>query len=90
MSNRSILVDSLAEAQGLSKRAADDLLVSLTNLLVDHLTTHGEAVLPGFGRFRLETRAARKGHNPKTGEPIDIAEKQVVKFKVFPSTDVGA
>jgi len=41
----------------------------------------GEDVsLPGFGKFKITTRAARKGHNPQTGKKIDIPEKQVVKF----------
>ena len=28
--------------------------------------------LPGFGTFKLNFRAARKGRNPATGEEIDI------------------
>lgn len=34
-----------------------------------------------FGTFKLKTRPARKGRNPKTGETIDIEEKQVITFK---------
>lgn len=86
MSTRNTLVEKIATEIGSSKKDADDLLVVITKALKDQLTTEGQTVLPGFGRFKLVTRAARKGHNPKTGEPIDIAAKEVVKFNTFPST----
>jgi DNA-binding protein HU-beta len=41
----------------------------------------GESVtLVGFGTFSVTKRAARKGRNPQTGEPIKIAAKKVPKF----------
>ena len=41
----------------------------------------GESVtLVGFGTFSVSKRAARKGRNPQTGEPIKIAARKVPKF----------
>ncbi len=41
----------------------------------------GETViLPGLGTFKVATRAARKGRNPRTGEAIQIAASKTVKF----------
>ena len=37
--------------------------------------------LVGFGTFSVSKRAARKGRNPQTGKEINIAAKNVVKFK---------
>lgn len=34
----------------------------------------------GFGTFKLTSRKARKGRNPKTGEPIDIAASKTPSF----------
>ena len=34
----------------------------------------------GFGTFKLTHRKARKGRNPKTGEPIDIAASNSPSF----------
>jgi len=34
----------------------------------------------GFGSFKLVKRAARKGHNPRTGAEINIPESTAVKF----------
>ncbi len=42
----------------------------------------GERVsFPGFGTFYVSERRARTGRNPRTGETIQIAAKNVVKFK---------
>jgi len=35
----------------------------------------------GFGSFSLNYRPARVGRNPKTGEKVNIAEKNVPHFK---------
>jgi integration host factor subunit beta len=37
--------------------------------------------LRGFGAFKLKQRNARLRHNPRTGEPVSIAEKAVPFFK---------
>ena len=42
----------------------------------------GEFVIPGIGKLVKQKRAARKGHNPKTGASIKIPAKTVVKFRV--------
>lgn len=36
--------------------------------------------LRGFGTFKVTTRKASAGRNPRTGEPISIPEKRVAKF----------
>ena len=36
--------------------------------------------LPGFGTFKLNYRAARKGRNPATGEEIDIKSSYSPSF----------
>jgi DNA-binding protein HU-beta len=84
MSNRSDLVSTIATSLDITKKLADEVLVTVTSAAQTQLATNGEVVFPGFGRLRVETRQARKGHNPKTGEAIDIPAKQVIKFKPFP------
>lgn len=85
MSTRNNLVAKIADSIGSSKKDADDLLLKLVSALQDQLSQEGQTVLPGFGRFKVVTRPARKGHNPKTKEVIDIPQRQVVKFNTFPS-----
>jgi integration host factor subunit beta len=37
--------------------------------------------LRGFGAFSVRHRKARKGRNPRTGEPVAVARKSVPFFK---------
>ena len=38
-------------------------------------------VLTGFGTFSVRERPARAGHNPKTGEPMEIKASKTPVFK---------
>jgi DNA-binding protein HU-beta len=38
-------------------------------------------MLVGFGSFEVVRRAERKVRNPRTGEPLKIEAKKVVKFR---------
>lgn len=59
-------------------RAVEAVLFTIQEVL-----EMGESIqFTGFGTFSVKERAARKGRNPATGESIDIAAKNVVKFKV--------
>jgi nucleoid DNA-binding protein len=41
-----------------------------------------DVTIPKVGKFTVVRRKARIGHNPKTGEKINIPEKASFKFKV--------
>lgn len=44
---------------------------------------YGEFKWPGFGTFRKTTRAARTAHNPRTGEAVEVPEKDAVTFRAY-------
>ena len=48
----------------------------------EELTNGNDVFIFGFGTYTNKTRAAREGRNPSTGEPIKIAEKKTVTFKI--------
>lgn len=57
------------------------ILDSMINIISETLTT-GEIVnIKGLVKFKKVKRAARQGRNPKTGEAIQIPEKEVVVAK---------
>ena len=45
------------------------------------LTAGEDISLAGFGNYKVKTRKARKGRNPRTGATVNIAEKKVITFK---------
>jgi DNA-binding protein HU-beta len=79
--NKSELVDAMAEGANLSKVDAKRALESFLSVTGKALSKKDKVALVGFGTFSVSERAARKGRNPQTGKEINIAAKNVVKFK---------
>ena len=80
MLSKSDLINRVAEATESTKVAAK-LTVEATLAEILRMTGEDVVILQGFGTFKRTVRAARTGHNPKTGEAIQIAEKTVLGFK---------
>ena len=66
----------------LPKKDADILVNAFLKCLVDSLHKGEGIELRGFGSFRLRSRKARTGRNPKNGEPVVVPPKRVVYFKL--------
>mgnify|MGYP000536528685 CR=1 FL=1 len=79
--NKSELIDAMAGEAGISKAAAKKALDAFTGSVSGTLAKGGKVSLVGFGSFSISNRAAREGRNPQTGQTIQIAAKNVVKFK---------
>jgi len=79
--NKSELIDSMASGAGISKAAAKKALESMVGSVESTLKSGGRVSLVGFGSWSVSRRAAREGRNPQTGKTIQIAAKNVVKFK---------
>ncbi len=75
------LVNSIAENANLTKDQASDALTATLNAISNAMKNGDKAAILGFGTFSVSHRKARKGINPATKQPIDIAAKNVVKFK---------
>ena len=76
------LQSALAEATQTDKRTAGVFLDTLSDIAYKETKKNGVFVIPGLGRLVKSNRKARMGRNPQTGEPIKIAAKTVVKFRV--------
>jgi len=75
------LIVSIAEEAGVSKAVAEKSLNAVTDGISDALSNREKVTFVGFGTFFVTERPARKGRNPKTGEPIQIPATAVPKFK---------
>jgi DNA-binding protein HU-beta len=64
-----------------TKAGADRMLQAVLGGILSGLKKQGSVSLVGFGTFKVKTRAARMGRNPKTGESIRIAARKAVTFK---------
>lgn len=79
--NKGNLVDAIAAKADLSKAQAQTALNSALESITEALKANDKVTLIGFGTFSINRREAREGRNPSTGKTIQIAAKNVVKFK---------
>jgi DNA-binding protein HU-beta len=79
---KSQLAAELAEATGTTKKIANQFLESLSQIAYREARKNGEFTIPGIGKLVKKRREARMGRNPQTGEPMKIAAKTVIRFRV--------
>ena len=79
--NKGDLVSKIAEQADLSKTQAQDALNAALEAIGSALKSNDKVTLIGFGTFSVSHREARQGRNPQTGKTIEIAAKNLVKFK---------
>ena len=79
--NKSELVDAIAAKTGTTKKASEESLNALLDVIKEALVKGDKVQLVGFGSFETKARAARKGKNPQTGAEIKIPACKAPAFK---------
>ena len=79
------LVAKLAEAGGVSRKQADQILADLIDTVIKTVKKGDSVKVTGLGIFRLRKMKARMGRNPQTGEAIKIPARKKVGFSVAKS-----
>jgi len=74
------LARELAEELDMPRRQVVDIIEALLDKFTDVLKSGDKVQLTPFGQFKVRDRAARIARNPKTGEPIKVPAKRVLKF----------
>lgn len=78
--NKAQLIQAVAKVTGNRAQAADAVEAALDAMV--RAVAAGEVVsVTGFGSLTAEVRPARTARNPQTGEPVEVAERRVVKFR---------
>lgn len=78
--NKTELVAAIAKKTELSKSKAEEALNALLETITASLKKGNEVKLIGFGTFKVSSRKAQLGRNPRTGEPLKIAASKQPKF----------
>ena len=79
--NKTELINAVAAKAEISKKDADKAVAAVLASIEEALVAGEKVALIGFGTFEVKERAARTGHNPKTGEAIEIAAAKMPSFK---------
>lgn len=75
------LVNVMADKAGLTKKQAGEALEALLGAIESSLAMGEEVMITRFGKFMVRHRAARKGINPQTKQPITLPATKVAAFK---------
>jgi len=75
------LISAVAEKSGLTKKDSDKAVSAVIDAITEALVAGDKVSLVGFGTFEVKDRAARKGINPRTKEPMPIPASKLPAFK---------
>jgi DNA-binding protein HU-beta len=78
--NTTELAELLAAKRGISKTQAKEAIEIVLTAITETAVSGEEVSLPGFGKFKVASRAAREGRNPATGATIKIAASKKLSF----------
>ena len=79
--NKTELITAMTEKTGLTKKDSENALTAFVESVEDALKSGDKVQLVGFGTFEVKARAARKGINPQTKKPVEIAASKAPVFK---------
>lgn len=79
--NKSQLIKSLSVSMDITQDKATDIINAITESIQSSLKRGESVELIGFGTFFIRKRGARKAHNPKTLQSVNVPEKRLIKFK---------
>jgi DNA-binding protein HU-beta len=81
--NKAELIDEVQKQLGdtVSKAAAERATDAVLAAVKRGLRRDKEVSLVGFGTFSIAARAARRGYNPHTKQPMTVRAMKTVRFK---------
>lgn len=79
--NKPEFVSAIVERTGFMRKDAEMALNVFTDIITQELAKGGKVQFVGFGTFEVVDRAKRMGHNPQTGEKMEIAGSKLPRFK---------
>ncbi len=79
---KSDLIRIVAQRVNSKKKEIKLCINTIFDSMTQALANNEKIEIRGFGSFKTKVRQAKKGKNPKTGQPIDIPAKRIPSFRV--------
>ncbi len=73
---------AVSQHMEITGQESEAIVSEIIHSMIDGLKEGNKIEIRGFGAFRLRSRRARMGRNPKTGAKVEVAAKTVVYFKL--------
>ena len=77
---RSHLTEMIYKEFGYSRAESSDLVDSILKEINSGLAKDGEVKISSFGTFKVKSKKARIGRNPRTKQEVPISARNVVSF----------
>jgi nucleoid DNA-binding protein len=75
------IVRQISERAQLTQLKTKEIVQWTFDAIIETLVTEGRIELRNFGVFEVKQRKPRKARNPRTGDRVDVAAKNVVTFQ---------
>ena len=75
------IADALYLSLNIEKSRAAEIVEDYIEIIKESLEKDGKVLISRFGSFEVNPKKARKGRNPKTGDPLILRARKVIKFK---------
>ncbi|MCK4622947.1 MAG: integration host factor subunit alpha [Desulfuromonadales bacterium] len=75
------LIEKVYLKIGFSKKESSDVVERVFDLIKSTLQEGETIKIAGFGNFVVQSKAARRGRNPQTGDEIEISSRKILTFK---------
>ena len=79
--NKAELITAGATKSGITRKDADKIVSTVLDTITETLASGEKVSLVGFGTFDVKERAAHRGINPSTKEPMQISSSKSAVFK---------
>ena len=74
------LAARISEHHKITKTQAKEIIDTVCKAISETAAGGDEVSLTGFGKFKVQSRPARTGRNPRTGEAIKISASKRLAF----------
>jgi DNA-binding protein HU-beta len=81
--NKSELIDRVADQSGLSKKDVDTVIGGMFDVVAEAVSNGEDVTIQGWLKFEQVSRKARTGHNPQTGEKMEIPASKATKVSAL-------
>ena len=75
------IVNALKDKRNISKDTATEIVDQVVDIIKNGIKEYGEVDIFGFVKFINAHKEAGTARNPRTGETVDVPEKNVPKVK---------
>ena len=78
------IAKKIADDCGFMKGEAIEIMDKLLDIIKSKLLAGEDVLVSGFGKWSVNSKDARRGRNPQTGEDLIIDARRVITWKYSP------